>query len=245
MSFYYTGEHTITIGDKNTWTDWHLIPSSRPFVVPAQPKYTFTDIPGMNGSLDTTESLLNYVTYKNREGSWEFFVENDKEETWAELLSIISMDTAGQRLKVVLNDDPNWYYIGRVFVNNWASEQITSKITLNYNLEPFKYSNYSTLGDWLWDPFNFNKDYCYDWADISVTGKRVLEFNWPGAAVTPTITVGGTANGMDFTFNSGKKVHLGNGTFTSPFLSIVHGKNTLVVEAWTGNFTISTRDSRL
>lgn len=245
MSFYYTGEHTITIGDKNTWTDWHLIPSSRPLVVPAQPKYTFTDIPGMNGSLDTTESLLNYVTYKNREGSWEFFVENDKEETWAELLSIIAMDTAGQRLKVVLNDDPNWYYMGRVFVNNWASEQIASKITLNYNLEPFKYSNYSTLGDWLWDPFNFKKDNCYNWTNIQVTGKKTLSFYWPGGAVNPAIKVSGTTAGMDFTFSGSKKVHLNNGTYTSPFLSIKHGDNVIVAEAWKGRFTISTRDSRL
>lgn len=26
--------HSITIGEKNTWDDWHLIPTSRPLVNP-------------------------------------------------------------------------------------------------------------------------------------------------------------------------------------------------------------------
>lgn len=249
MSFFYNGEHAIQIGDKHTYDDWHLIPSPIPIITPAVPKYSFTDIPGMNGSLDLTETLQDYIAYQNREGSWTFYVENDKEETWAELLSIIANDTAGRRLKIVLEDDPNWYYMGRVSVNTWASEQIASKITLNYILEPFKYSIYSTLGDWLWDTFNFNKDYAYDWTDISVVGTKTLEFDWKGTAVTPTITVSGTTNGMWFTFSSenftGKRVFLENGTYTSPYLNIRHGANTVVAEAWSGTFTISTRDTRL
>ena len=44
--------HSITIGSKNTWDDWYLIPSSRPVVNPPKPKTKYIDIPGADGHLD-------------------------------------------------------------------------------------------------------------------------------------------------------------------------------------------------
>ena len=46
--------HSITFGTvsngqitgKNTWTDWHLIPSSRPVVSQAAPQTSMMEVPG-------------------------------------------------------------------------------------------------------------------------------------------------------------------------------------------------------
>lgn len=249
MSIFYNEDHSIQIGDFNTWTDWHLVPTSRPHVVPATPKYSFTDIPAAHGSLDLTEALNHYVKFNQREGTWAFYIDNDIEDDWSLIYSKIANDLGGQKFKVVLMDDPNWYYIGRVDVSDFSTGNDYSQITLSYKLEPFKYSIYSTLEDWLWDPFCFETDRIYDWAEINVVGKTVLTFDWKGQAVTPTITVSGTSNGMNFTFKNGNatsnKVLLNNGTFTTPYLVIKPGTNTIIAEAWKGSFSIGTRDTRL
>ena len=97
--------------------------------------------------------------------------------------------------------------------------------------------------------FNFNTDYCYDWKELNVTGKRELNFYWPGQTVSPVISVSNAPNGISFTFSNdkvkNKAVKLSNGSFKSPLLTIKHGQNKILAEAWTGTFSISTRDSRL
>lgn len=69
---------------KNTWEDWHLIPSSRPVVNPPTPKTTYIDIPGGDGIIDLSTALTGYPVYNNREGSWNFIVANGY-ENWCDL----------------------------------------------------------------------------------------------------------------------------------------------------------------
>lgn len=133
--------HSITFGDKNCYSDWFLIPDGRPVVAPPKPKFQFEDIPGANGSLDLSDSLTGYVPFEDRTGSWEFYVENDH-GTWIGRYSEIMRYLHGKRLKVTLEDDPDYYYIGRLSVNEWKSDPGFSKITIDYQLDPFKYSHH-------------------------------------------------------------------------------------------------------
>ncbi len=41
--------HSITIGNKNTWDDWHLIPATRPLFNPPTVKTNMVNIPGGDG----------------------------------------------------------------------------------------------------------------------------------------------------------------------------------------------------
>lgn len=159
VNFYpYTdGSEGIHYGDKykNTWEDWFLVPTSRPTIKPPSPKLMVMDIPGGNGFVDLTESLTGEVTYSARQGDLEFIVDNGHKD-WTILYSEISNYLHGKRMKVVLEDDPGYYYRGRVSVNEWKSEPHNSKIVLSYILDPFKFELLDSLDDdWLWDPFNF------------------------------------------------------------------------------------------
>ena len=40
-------------------------------------------------------------------------------------------------------------------VNAWKSEKDWSRITIDYDVGPYKWSVLSSTDDWLWDPFNF------------------------------------------------------------------------------------------
>lgn len=175
----YDGNHSIRIGldplrvvterDKrryrNTWEDWCLIPTSRPYVVQPPPNEAYLDIPGMNGQYDITDKLHNYPTYGMREGSWEFHIAHDKaaerlgvpeDHVWHVLYEEIANYLHGQGLRCILEDDPWWYYDGRFKINAFKSSKVYSTITIDYKLEPYKWATITT-GDsqWPWDPFAF------------------------------------------------------------------------------------------
>ena len=69
--------HSITIGDKNTWDDWKMIPSSRPVVAPPVEKVVSVDVPGRDGTTYLSNSLTGYPVFKSREGTWEFYLDTD------------------------------------------------------------------------------------------------------------------------------------------------------------------------
>lgn len=146
--------HSITFGDKNTYEDWHLAPSSRPVFDPPSPKTKYLDIPGASGSIDLSESLTAFPLFEDREGSIEFYVLNGYEE-WSTLYSKIMEYLHGQKMNAVLEDDLSWHYEGRFSVDKWKSDSYWSKITIKYRVNPYKWSNEKTTDEWLWDTFNF------------------------------------------------------------------------------------------
>lgn len=145
---------SITFGDKNTWDDWKILPTERPVFAPPKPKTTYIDIPGGNGALDLSESLTGYPVYENRTGSFTFRVMNDYVE-WHERYTEIMEYLHGRSMNAVLADDPNYFYKGRFTVDNWASGDTWSEITISYTVEPYKWSILSSTEPWIWDSFNF------------------------------------------------------------------------------------------
>ena len=137
--------HSITIGEKNTWDDWHLVPSSRPLINPPEVKTSYVELIGGDGFLDLTTSLTPKPTYENRTGSWEFFVINPGQlpsdtpfTDWTVLYSQIMAYLHGKKHTIILDDEPDYYYSGRLFVDSWRSSPGNSIITINYNVAPFK-----------------------------------------------------------------------------------------------------------
>lgn len=154
MSDQSKAYHSITFGGKNTWDDWHLVPTTRPVFNPPKPKYKTLDIPGGDGLLDVSELLTGYPVYENRTGSFEFLVVNGYNE-WFIAYSNIMDYLHGQKLRAVLDDDPDYFYEGRYSVNQWKSDKHYSLITIDYSVSPYKQSVLSSTDEWLWDPFNF------------------------------------------------------------------------------------------
>lgn len=143
--------HSITIGEKNTWTDWHLIPSSRPHVALPTVNEKLVEIPGRSGSIDLTTFLTGSPTYGNRKGSWEFYISNDyflysdpkfvpnvaNWKDWPTALKEIAAYCNGKVLSVTLEDDPDYYYRGRLKVK-YSPQKDYSTVTIEYDLDPKK-----------------------------------------------------------------------------------------------------------
>ena len=131
--------HSITFGEKNTWDDWHLVPSSRPLFAPPAVKSKYVEIPGANGAIDLTDALTGAPLFENRQGSIDFIVVNGYGE-WQERYSEILMYLHGKKMRAVLEDDPGYYYEGRFALDEWRSEPNWSSVTISYNVYPYKRS---------------------------------------------------------------------------------------------------------
>lgn len=146
----YEGQHSIDITVQtsppkfyNTWSSWMLVPKGKLVVSPPEIKTEYIDLPGENGSLDFT-GMLAGVKFKDRSGSWEFYVfkENYEKEhpgkTIDDLYSEILNAIHGKKVVISLNDDPNWTYEGRISLSDWKPEDHYTSATINYLLKPYK-----------------------------------------------------------------------------------------------------------
>lgn len=142
---------------KNTWIDWHLVPTERPSINTPEVKTKTVDVPGMNGVLDLTESLSGYPTYKNRTGSIDFMVLTGY-EAWNEVYQDMCSYFHGRKVYFACEDDPGYYYHGRITVNQYQSQKDNSKISIDYEIEPYKYGYHNGRVGAYWDIFDFDSD---------------------------------------------------------------------------------------
>lgn len=230
--------HSITIGDKNTWDDWHLVPTSRPLVSPPNVNTSYVTIPGSSGSLDLTEALTGYPTYSNRSGSWEFLVMNGYGEWYARYSDIMAY-LHGKKLRVILDDDPNYYYEGRFSVASWTSPKDWSRITINYNVGPYKIEVHGIDENWLWDPFNFETDMVHAYKDISISGSVDVSVYNDIMRVRPTIVC---SDAMSVTFHE-KTYQLAVGENSIREIVFSEGENVLTFNG-SGTVTIQMHGGR-
>ena len=130
--------HSVIFDGKNTWDDWHLIPTSRPVIAQPDPITNYVDIPGVGGALDISELLSGHPIYADREGSMEFVVLHDYWKSWETTRTEIANHLANRMMKIVLEDDPSYFYQGRCEMEEYRSEKDYSRVVFSYKLEPFK-----------------------------------------------------------------------------------------------------------
>lgn len=200
-SEFYNGKYTVTFiseftsETKNTFDDFHLAPASRPVVNPPKQKTSYIDIPGMNGRLDASEILTGYPVFENRTGSLSFYVLNGY-EAWYDIYNNALAFLHGRDIKMILEEEPLYFYIGKFAVNKWESKKDNSEITIDYDVEPYKWAIETTTDDWLWDIFDFELGIIgQDVFDhITISSEEYTEFEidpyYLGAApICPVITV--------------------------------------------------------
>lgn len=198
--------HSLTISGKNTYEEWGIVPTSRPLVAPPEVKTTYVDLPAAHGMLDYTGLLLGETPYGQREGSWEFVIK--AKNRWADVYSSLMNYLHGQRHTIILEDDPDFLYTGRLKVNEWKSDASYSRIVIDYNLDPYKYNvESSDETEWLWDDLFAD---VIRYGRFTVTGTKWRNFiNRGQRAAIPT-----------FTCSAPLEVTIGEETF-----SLVKGKN--------------------
>lgn len=234
MFFTYEGVHSVTIGEKNTWKDWKLIPGVRPSFSPPLPKTNFLELPGGNGTIDLSESLTGYPLYEDRTGSWQFVLA-DQEIPFQDIYSEILNYLQGRHFKATLEDDRYFHYEGRFWVNEEQSAPEYSMIVIEYQVNPYKLEPTSSNEPWLWDPFDFKYGVIRNFENLSIEEYLTVILPTTQMPVSPLIRA--NEDGIAVTINGGGGTYkLNKGVNLIPTL-VVHEKEITVT--FTGNGTVS------
>lgn len=132
----------VSFDDFHTFRDFSLVLSKKTIKTPSI-KTKKVDIEGMDGVLDITD-YFGEVTYENRSLSFEFTTLANFTD-FNDLFSKIQNALHGKMMKIVIDDDASYYYIGRVNVNEWKSNRRIGKIVIECDCEPYKYKKYKTI----------------------------------------------------------------------------------------------------
>lgn len=143
MGALYNNEHSITFirivngttatSYKRSWYDFGLIPVSRPSVATPTPRVKLITIPGSNSRLDLTDITPGGLTFERRKGVWEFYVDTSKWNSWSEAKNAIESYLNGQFCYVILEDNHDRYYTGRVFITGWSNDEGYPTVEISYD----------------------------------------------------------------------------------------------------------------
>lgn len=208
----------VTFGDKHSFDDFGIYLTSKT-INPPEPQTNTISVPLRDGSIDLTESLTNDVKYNDRKIDMTFSVVHPMEQ-WSDKVSEIENYLHGKRMKVVFDDDANYYYIGRLKVNEWSSQKSIGKLVIECVADPYKYD---IQDDWLWDSFDFENGYISESENIPVSGSTTVVIVGKRKKTYPTITA---SSAMSVAYN-GATYNLAEGINKLYDMILDEGENTL------------------
>ena len=130
----------VTFDDRiHTERDWGLKLLSVYIPMP-DPKTQTIDISGGDGSIDLTE-INGRPAYKDRDGlELAFDLMDGDYTTWFMKYSQFAAEMHGRKVKMVLDDEPEHYYMVRLNIDGKKTNPVYSEVTLSGSAEPFTVS---------------------------------------------------------------------------------------------------------
>lgn len=185
-------------------------------VQPAQPKLNIIDIPGADGSKDLSAYPSGRVVFADRELVWTFALYPG--DNWHDRQRKVSNALNGLSCHITLDDDPGYYYVGRLSVDSYNSDRTLRQITIRAVCRPFKLKQeVTTITAALTTTaktFDLSNDRKPVVPTITVTAETTLE--WDGGSYTISA---GTHKILDIQLQEGDnelraKVTSGSGSIT-------------------------------
>lgn len=151
----------------HTYGSWGMLQVGPAIISPPKVQTNFIEVTGRDGSLDYTTALDGNVHFHSREFSTTLRCVAQRRELpsiYSKILNFLH----GRKLKAVCDDDSNYYWEGRFEAKAPKWKGGYWEIDIEGTVDPYKYSQSTTMGDWLWDPFVFETDIAWDYADMEV-----------------------------------------------------------------------------
>lgn len=190
----------ITFDDKiHTERDWDLKPVSIYIPMPT-PKTHMIDILGGDGSIDLTE-INGRPSYNDRKGiELVFDLRGNDYQTWFAKYSEFAAEVHGKKIKMVLDDDPDHYYMVRLQLDGKKTNPVYGEIVFSGTAEPFKYDLQASNEDWLWDTFNFETGVIRELKDLSITEENNTITITGGGIDTAPVFIVTEADNLQFAY---------------------------------------------
>lgn len=222
---------------KHSYRDYELLPKTEMVVQPPSLREIYVEIPGADGELDLSEVLIGRPLYDGREAKFEFLLIN--RERWRWVYSRLMGDVHGKRMRIVLDDDSNYYYAGRVKVNSFESSPNLATIVVNAHLDPYKKSLIANSERWLWDPFNFETDVARDYSELVVNGSLKVTVIGSRMPVAPVLKVSSDMtvlyNGVSYQLTTGSNRIVGMVLVDEEYEMTFTGNGTVTIQFEVGS----------
>lgn len=172
----------ITFGSYHSYDDFNLLLVSKEVGSP-NVKVKEIDIPGADGSLDLTD-FFGEAKYENVTHKFQFQT-IVPQSNFLSLFSTIKNAIHGKKLRIIIDDDPSFYYVGRCFVSAFTNEKNIGTVAVECVCEPWKYKVNETIS--IANTYGKNLFNCKDLvsADIGSSGATYSSLE-TGVKVTTT-----------------------------------------------------------
>lgn len=224
---------SVSINGVDMLQRYRMALKDRHCVQPPEPKMFYQDVPGADSSIDLSTANAGRIVYNRRTITLNFGCGYGINE-WPRVFSEILQQFHGKEGKLIFDDDPNYYYIGRMTVSNYERSRQFGEFTITVDADPYKYELTSGDDDWLWDPLDLENGIIREYGNITVNGSYTLIIHGTEKWVIPEITV---SDDMQVAF-SGAQYELKAGVNKIYEIVIKPGENQLT---FTGNGNVSVK----
>lgn len=131
----------VSFGNKHSYRTWGLALAGKPTVSPPKPKIKLVEVPGSDSVIDLTETLTGQVHYQLREIRMEFVLPGSRSR-WESVFSDLLHTLHGKNHRIIFDEDPNFYYEGRVTVERLQGGRGAASIGVTAQVRPYKYQRY-------------------------------------------------------------------------------------------------------
>lgn len=224
---------SVSINGTNMLETYKMALKDRHCVQPPVPKTAYQDIPGADGSLDMSEANAGHIVYNRRKITLNFGCGN-RPKDWPGIFSEVMRKFHGQTGKIIFDDDPEYYYIGRMAVSGYKRAGTLGTFTVTIDADPYKYELMAGDEDWLWDPFDLETGVIREYGGLKVDGSHELIIDGTEKWTIPEIVASAD---MDVMFQ-GEEYRLKAGANKIYGIVIKEGENLLTFR---GNGTVSVK----
>lgn len=211
----------IMFGNKHSYKDFGLILTDMQ-IPAAAPITNYINIPGRDGLLDASEEL-GEIKFNDRDCKFSFVVDNYKNSlSFEEIKTEISNYLNGKTMKVILDEDKDYYYYGRLSIDNHSKKGYLKQIIVAAKFEPYKLKTEETT------------------VSATVSGETTVVCENERMSVVPTITMD-----ADFTLTFGDiTIPADAGTHIFPDIKFTEGTNEIICSGY-GNITFTYQEGAL
>lgn len=128
----------VMFGDHHSYRDYEMWFRERPDIGNPEAKLNLVDIPGADGSLDITEAVTGEVKYSDRTLTFRFAVKANTAEQ-QDLKRRLRNELHGKRMHIILDEDSDHYYDGRLSVVFENVMPWKMWVTITAVCDPYKY----------------------------------------------------------------------------------------------------------
>lgn len=212
----------LLFGQFHSYRDLKLILNKKEMGAPAVKKNQI-DVAGADGVLDLTD-FFGEPKYENVTHKFDFSTLVPQTE-FLSLFSAIKNAIHGKKVRIVLDDDPTFFYMGRCYVSPFTNEKGVGIVSVECDCEPYKYKLDKTV------------------VTTAIDGAKTIALTNGRKRAVPEVTIA-TQTSLNLVFQTVNVWDLGAGSYTLPELELTEGVNHVTVTG-VGNITFTWQEGDL